>query len=394
MSPAPATNTSPGDTSPPPSPRRRAWGRAFALLLLFGVLPTLPLLGVRWLGLETAPFLEPLPNLGRVEHAPLSWFVFWAMAAGIAAVVAPFAWRVVRYRGELPPSPPRRAFPWWGWLSALGLVGSWIAAWTRLPALAEVQAWTFSPLWLSYVGLVSACAARWGGRPALGARRAWLLWPLSLGFWWLFEYLNRFVESWTYQGADFSAPSALLWHGVLPMATVLPAVVATQDLLARSPRLSAPFADAWRLPLPPRWLAGVLIVASGAGLVALPLHPNQLFPLLWLAPLGFLFGGRLLLGDTPPLLAELARGDWRRAVTFALAAVVCGFCWELWNLHSLARWTYRIPYVQTLHVFEMPLLGFGGYPPFGIECAAAAGLIGFLGRRGPTEPPCPAVAQE
>jgi len=391
VNPAPAANESSEDASAPPSPRRRAWGRALALLLLFGVLPTLPLLGVRWLGLATEPFLEPLPNLGRVTHAPLSWGVFWAMAAGIVVVVAPFAWRLLRYRGELPPAPPRRTFPWWGWLSALGLVLSWIAAWTRLPALATVQAWTFSPLWLSYVGLVSAFAARRGGRPALGARRAWLLWPLSLGFWWLFEYLNRFVESWTYQGADFSAPSAVLWHGVLPMATVLPAVVATQDLLARSPRLSAPFERAWRLPLPPRWLAGVVVAASGAGLVALPLYPNQLFPLLWLAPLGFLIGGRLLLGDTPPLLAELARGDWRRAVTFALAAVVCGFCWELWNLHSLARWTYRIPYVQTLHVFEMPLLGFGGYPPFGIECAAAAGLIGFLGRRGPAEPP---LAQE
>lgn len=375
------------DATQAPAPSRRAWGRAAALLLLFGVLPALPLVGVRWLGLETEPFLEPLPNLGRVRHAPLSWPVFALMAAGIVAVVAPFAWRLLRYRGELPQSPPRRAFPWWGYLSALGLILSWVAAWTRLPALAGVQAWTFSPLWLSYVGLVSALAASRGGRPVLGAPRAWLLWPLSLGFWWLFEYLNRFVESWTYQGADFSAPSAVLMHGILPMATVLPAVVATQDLLARSPRLCAPFREAWRWPLPPRWAAALLVLASAVGLVGLPLYPNQLFPLLWLAPLGFLFGARLLLGDTPPLLAELARGDWRRAVTFALAAVICGLCWELWNLHSLARWTYRIPYVQTLHVFEMPLLGFGGYPPFGIECAAAAGLIGFLGRRGPSEPP-------
>lgn len=385
-------------SSPPPEEssrdRRRAWGQAGALLLLFGLLPALPLLGVRSLGLETAPFLEPLPNLGRVQHAPFSWPVFLAMAAGIVAVVGPFAWRFLRYRGPLPKALPKRAFPWWGWLSLLALTLSWIAAWTRLPALASVQAWTFTPLWLAYVGLVSACAARWGGRPALASPRAWLLWPFGLLFWWLFEYLNRFVESWTYTGADFSAPSALLLHGVLPMATVLPAVVATQDLLARSPRLCAPFAEAWRIPLPPRWLAGGLVLLSGLGLVGLPVYPNQLFPLLWLAPLGFLMGGRLLFGDTPPLLAELARGDWRRAVTFALAAVACGFCWELWNLYSAARWTYRIPYVQAFHVFEMPLLGFGGYPPFGIECATVAGLVGFLGRRGDEGERAPAEPEE
>lgn len=385
----PGSGEPPGSALQAPSPRRRALARAFALLLLFGALPALPLLGVQHLGLETAPFLQPLPALDRVQHAPFSWPVFLAMALGIVAVLAPFAWRLIRFQGPSSPAPARCPFPLWGWLGLAALALSWVAAWTRLPALASVQAWTFTPVWLSYVVVVSALAVRRGGRPVLGARRAWLLWPLGLGFWWLFEYLNRFVESWTYQGADFTLPSAILWHGILPMATVLPAVMATQDLLARSPRLTDPFRAAWKLPLPPRSLAAAIVIGSALGLVALPLYPNLLFPLLWLAPLSFLLAGRVLIGDTPALLGELARGDWRRAVTFALAAVVCGFCWELWNLNSLARWTYRIPYVDAFHVFEMPLLGFGGYPPFGIECAAVAGLIGFLGRRGPSEPPLP-----
>ncbi|HEY4336757.1 MAG TPA: hypothetical protein VGM89_12690, partial [Puia sp.] len=31
-------------------------------------------------------------------------------------------------------------------------------------------------------------------------------------------------------------------------------------------------------------------------------------------------------------------------------------------------WTYVIPYVNQVHVFEMPLLGYLGYLPFSVYC--------------------------
>ena len=58
-----------------------------------------------------------------------------------------------------------------------------------------------------------------------------------------------------------------------------------------------------------------------------------------------------------------------------LAALVCGFFWEMWNFYSLARWTYSIPYVQRFHLFEMPILGYGGYLPFGLECLVVGTLV-------------------
>ena len=61
-------------------------------------------------------------------------------------------------------------------------------------------------------------------------------------------------------------------------------------------------------------------------------------------------------------------GDWRKITSYALAALVCGFFWELWNYYSLVRWIYDVPYVNALHIFEMPLLGYAGYIPFGILC--------------------------
>ena len=59
----------------------------------------------------------------------------------------------------------------------------------------------------------------------------------------------------------------------------------------------------------------------------------------------------------------------------AIAALICGVLWELWNYRSLARWEYTIPFVQRFEVFEMPLLGYAGYLPFGLVCVVFVGLF-------------------
>ena len=58
-----------------------------------------------------------------------------------------------------------------------------------------------------------------------------------------------------------------------------------------------------------------------------------------------------------------------------LAALVCGGFWEMWNTYSLAKWVYAVPFVNRFHLFEMPVLGYGGYLPFGLECAAVVALL-------------------
>lgn len=44
-------------------------------------------------------------------------------------------------------------------------------------------------------------------------------------------------------------------------------------------------------------------------------------------------------------------------------------------MHSLARWQYTNPYVDVLHLFEMPLLGYAGYLPFCLECAVVIDIV-------------------
>jgi hypothetical protein len=60
---------------------------------------------------------------------------------------------------------------------------------------------------------------------------------------------------------------------------------------------------------------------------------------------------------------------------------MCGLFWEMWNYYSYPKWVYQIPFVGVLHVFEMPLLGYGGYVPFAWELFAMYQLIAGLTRR-------------
>src|SRR5437867_7231250 len=60
----------------------------------------------------------------------------------------------------------------------------------------------------------------------------------------------------------------------------------------------------------------------------------------------------------------LERGDWRPIVSLSVGALICGFFWEMWNYYSWPKWIYHTPGAQFLEVFEMPLLGYGGFLSF------------------------------
>jgi hypothetical protein len=69
-----------------------------------------------------------------------------------------------------------------------------------------------------------------------------------------------------------------------------------------------------------------------------------------------------------------------------VAGLGTGILWELWNWGALPYWQYRIPYVGFWPLFEMPILGYLGYPPF-ILAADAFWRLFSGGRGGLTEGP-------
>ena len=54
----------------------------------------------------------------------------------------------------------------------------------------------------------------------------------------------------------------------------------------------------------------------------------------------------------------------------------------MWNFYSYPKWVYHVPYVDFLRIFEMPLLGYGGYLPFGLELFALYQLVTGMLRSG------------
>jgi len=117
-----------------------------------------------------------------------------------------------------------------------------------------------------------------------------------------------------------------------------------------------------------------ILLLSAAGLAGIGIWPNHLFFLLWVSPLLILVCLQTLMKERH-IFSEMAAGDWRGAVAAALAALVCGWFWEMWNYFSLAKWEYSVPLVHRFLIFEMPLLGYWGYLSFGLECIVIGGML-------------------
>lgn len=354
--------------------RRRLRQIVDSLLLLV----TLPLVGVAVAGKPIAQYLEFPPLTQYVEHAAFSWPVFVMLAVLIAAVAGPFVVRVIRSQpGAVVARSGRRPFPWWGWLGVAVTGAAWVLAWNRFDWSAPLQTFTFSPLWFGYILIVNALTHRRCGHCML-RDRPWYtagLFFLSAMFWWYFEYLNRFVQNWHYVGIGGLSRLAYFIYATLPFSTVLPAVLGTRELLGTFPRLRAGLDDFVRVRVGRPWAwAWLVLLASCAGLALVGVWPNVVFPLLWLAPLFVLTSLQSIRGKRT-LFAELEHGRWSNIVLLAFAALICGFFWEMWNVRSLAKWVYAVPFVGRFRLFEMPVLGYAGYLPFGLECAVVAGFL-------------------
>ncbi|MCG6892328.1 MAG: hypothetical protein LJE65_01880 [Desulfobacteraceae bacterium] len=341
-------------------------------LMLLG----LPLAGLYSAGIPPGPYLQFPPQTEFVRHTPFRWSVFAAYAAFIGAVVTPFLVRWFRSRRPGPSRAEPRLFPWWGWAGVGSAAVAWVLAWSRFPWFSALQPHTFTGLWLSYIVVVNALAHRSSGKCLLTHRTGLLaaLFPVSAAFWWFFEFLNRFVQNWYYSGSRYG-PWMYFALATLSFSTVLPAVASTWDWIRHRPRLDRAFGHFVPIAIArPRLLCWAVLAAAGAGLWGIGIWPDLLFPLLWVSPLLIVVSVQALFRQRH-VFSDLARGDWRVVVSSAVAALVCGLFWEMWNYHSLARWQYSVPYVERFTIFEMPLLGFAGYLPFGLECMAVADAV-------------------
>ncbi len=271
-------------------------------------------------------------------------------------------------------SPSR--LPRWGWLGIILIIVVWPVNWL-LPGLRTHVA--FFPLWLGYALTVDAFTYRRCGHSLLSRspKRYAMLFVISAPAWWLFEALNLRTQNWHYLGREHFSNLTYGVLATLSFSTVMPAVFGTAQLV----RTFAPFNRPLRGPVvrPTRKTLTIAFLAGWLMLGVLLAFPRQGFPFLWLSlyfllePLNAWLGRRTLLTWTQ-------KGDWQPVYTLWTGVLITAFFWEMWNYFSYPKWVYTVPYVGFWHIFEMPLLGYGGYLPFALELFALYHFVmGLLG---------------
>jgi hypothetical protein len=200
---------------------------------------------------------------------------------------------------------------------------------------------------------------------------------MSIPLWVVFEGYNLLIKNWHY----INLPDNLLlrYFGYAwAFATISPGIFLTAELVAilrgaRRTGSTEADAESRRLLRVDYELATAdyVSVVFGAAMLLLPI----IWPSPYLAApvfLGFIF----LLdpinawsGDDS-LLRDFRNGTYERMTNLLIAGFICGGLWEFWNFWARAKWIYTVPIVGNVKIFEMPVLGYFGFPPFALECFA------------------------
>ena len=249
--------------------------------------------------------------------------------------------------------------------------------------------WHTPIAWTGYILFVDAVVWKRRGASWLRDSPAELLFVacVSVPLWVVFEMYNKYsIHNWYYVGL----PDVLLlrYFGyVWSFATIFPAIFETADLVSSLRDRRAP-ADRVQFPIAERLSAAAwLAVALGAVMLAVPVfvHSSYLAAPVWL--------GFILLLDplnaragTESILGDRRRHRTARLVNLLTAGLICGFVWEFWNYWGGTKWIYNVPILPDIKIFEMPILGFGGFPPFAVECFAMYVMVRRLLWRGASRP--------
>ncbi len=266
----------------------------------------------------------------------------------------------------------------YGWLG-LGLL---VVGQGLLPLQIPLLSQWFTPImWTAYILLADALVLRRRGASLLHdrPREAAFLATVSIPLWLVFELYNWRLRNWDYFGLPDPPWLAALGYA-WAFATIWPGLFGTAALL----EAYGVAAGARRPTRPPS--PALRRTALGVGLlfvVVPPLLPAAVRP--W--TFGFVWLGFILLLDPrndragrPSFMAAWTSGDRGLVYRWLLAGLVCGLLWEFWNYWAVGKWQYvGVPVFPDWKIFEMPVAGYLGFPPFALEAFAMYHFVRPLG---------------
>jgi hypothetical protein len=257
----------------------------------------------------------------------------------------------------------------------LGLVILLISHVLLLMEIELIASWFYYWAWWSYILIIDSLIYTIKKNSLIMNRKGEffliLLW--SIVIWTFFEAVNLILQNWYYSNVVPSLVIRWLCYGVA-YATVLPALFETTELL-ESVGL---FKNSTVRPI-------TVTTAVQAGLVSLGIvfvfgvlfYPRYCFPLVW-GSIIFLFEPINYRWSATSLLKDWERGTARKFYLLLTAGLICGVLWEFWNFWAATKWIYTVPFFEELKIFEMPLLGFLGFPPFAVECYVVYNFISIF----------------
>jgi hypothetical protein len=257
-------------------------------------------------------------------------------------------------------------FPFYGWIGILLVIIFWYLNWHLEGLRTHIL---FFPLWLGYALTVDAIVFYRKGTSLLNrnVKKYFSLFLISAPAWWLFELLNLATQNWIYDGRQFFTDLEYAFYATLSFSTVIPAVFGTAELVG---------SFEWIQKIKPGYKihpsSKILIIHFLLGwlmLLLMIIFPQNFFLFVWMSVFFIIEPVNAWLKNRT-LFEHISVGDWRPVFSLWIGCLICGFFWEMWNYLSYPKWIYHVPFVDFLHIFEMPLIGYLGYLPFSLELFA------------------------
>lgn len=362
------------------------------VLLLLGTISAiifLPYFGarIRFQGNFPPDFFD-FPALVAPEKSPFNLLIFIGIALFCVAVIVFYCFPHLFGFKKMPPVPPapRRAkvpLPIWFWVGLLMWAPTLFVLCGHFQEPRWLINWACLPLFWGFTLLLDGCVyVRTGGRSlvATAPRELLAMGVASISGWMIFEWLNFFVyENWVYPKGDLIPDDEFIVYANIGSSGLMPMVFEWYSLFYSFESFREKYRQGPKVIIPRR-VKVVITSALLIGMFAISAYPETLYGLLWIAPLVIL-AIVLNLADIHTPFTYLKVGNWSPLLLMSLTYVVQGFLCECWNYLSGTHiggqletvnpdyWTYSIPYVNVCHVFEMPILGYAGYIPFGVYCA-------------------------
>lgn len=224
--------------------------------------------------------------------------------------------------------------------------------------------WFYCFAWWSYILTIDGIIYRLKGNSLIlnRTREFFLMIPWSIFIWLIFEAANLSLKNWYY--IDLPDSVVERWLGyAFAYGTVLPGLFVTTELLESLGLFNNSTTKG--IAIPSAGHTGLILFGVLCLLLSV-LASYYCFPLIWvgfiflLEPFNYHFGGNSLLKD-------LEEGHPRKIYLLLVAGLICGFLWEFWNYWARSKWVYTVPIFEKAKGFEMPYLGFLGFPPFAIQ---------------------------